>query len=227
MGYVMKKIAVNVVKEINMEEAHNDVVNFLFSNKEEYLNELKLGNIQINYFVCHSDVKEEYDGPAFENSEVVSSLLVNEDTMFNNIDNGTNTVTLSRNKNLFKHMYRSYINSLQIHKRCTTHLYDMVINYSNDLKSFKIKNINSFKQEADFFHVHILEPKWLKVNYNVYACSPSTFFKVVNFWYFLSIVSDQTFRVWDFIDKCEDSERFVLPMWLNMQSIKVRDINEL
>ena len=49
----MRKIAVSIVSEIDMIEAHNDVVRFLFSSREAYEQELATGNIQIDYFICH------------------------------------------------------------------------------------------------------------------------------------------------------------------------------
>lgn len=223
----MKKIAVSIVSEIDMIEAHNNVVDFLFSSRQAYEQELANGNIQIDYFICHSDVKEFYNGPGFENSTIVSTILTHEDTMFNNVCNGTNLETLKRVKSLFKVMYRSYINSMAIHKHTTKNLYDMVISYDHGLKNFRIKNKNNFTLEQDFLFTNILEPRWLKINYRFYACTTSTFFKIVNFWYFISIVSDSTFKIWDWLDGHPNADEFILPMYLTNQFIKVREINEL
>lgn len=220
----MKKIAVNIVTEINIEEAHNDVINFLFSSRQAYEQELVNGNIQIDYFVCHANVKEPHDAPGFENSAIVSTVLVNEEQMFNQIHNGTNELILNKVKPLFKQMYRSYINSLQIHKRTTKNFYDMVISYDNCLKDFSVQQKKNFSLENNFVYTCIIEPRWLKINYNVLICSTPTFFKIVNLWHFFKIVSDSTFKIWDFINSADRPDRFVLPMWLNMQSIKVRGI---
>lgn len=220
----MKKIAVSIVTEIDMIEAHNDVVNFLFSNRQAYEQELAKGNIQIDYFVCHADVREVYDGPGFENSTIVSTILTHEETMFNNVHNGTNSQILERIKPLFKRMYRSSINANQLHKRTTKNFYDMVIGYDNCIKDFRIHKKKDFFIENDFLYSNIIEPRWLKINYNIFVCSPATFCKIVNIWHFLKIVSDATFKIWEFIDKAEDPDRFVFPMWLNMQCIKVREI---
>ena len=221
----MKKIAVNIVSEIDMIEAHNNVVDFLFSSRQAYEQELANGNIQIDYFVCHADVKEVYDGPGFENSTIVSTILTHEETMFNNVNNGVNSDTLVRLKPMFKRMYRSYINSNQIHRRLTKNFYDMVISYDNCLKDFRIKKKKDFCIENDFFYTNIIEPRWIKANYHVFVCSPVTFFKLVNVWHFLKIVSDSTFKIWEFVSKVDDPDKFVIPMWLNMQTIKVREIH--
>lgn len=223
----MKKIAVNIVSEIDMIEAHNNVVDFLFSSREAYEQELANGNIQIDYFVCHADVKEVYDGPGFENSTIVSTILVNEETMFNKVHNGTNQEMLDRIKPLFKKMYRSYINSLQLHKRTTKNFYDMVIGYDPCLRDFKIEKKKDFNVENDFFYTSVIEPRWLKINYNIFVCSPSTFIKIVNFWHFLKIVADTTFKIWKFVDEVDDPDKFIFPMWLNMQTIKVRGIRTI
>ena len=221
----MRKIAVSIVTEIDMIEAHNDVVNFLFSSREAYEQELANGNIQIDYFICHADVKEVYDGPGFENSTIVSTILKHEETMFNNINNGTNSSILTRIKPLFKRMYRSSINAGQLHKRTTKNFYDMVIGYDNCIKDFRIQKKRDFFIENDFLYTCIIEPRWLKINYNIFVCSPATFYKMVNIWHFLNIVSDSTFKIWEFLDKSNDPDRFVFPMWLNMQCIKVREIH--
>ena len=223
----MKKIAVNIVSEIDMIEAHNNVVDFLFSSREAYEQELANGNIQIDYFVCHSDVKEVYNGPGFENSTVVSTILTHEETMFNNVNNGTNSYTLEQVKSLFKVMYRSYINSLAMHKNITKNFYDMVISYDHGLKDYRVKNKKNFTLEQDFLFINIVEPRWLNVNYKFYACATSTFFKIVNFWQFMSIVSDSTFKIWTWMEGRIDADGFILPMYLNNQFIKVRDINDL
>lgn len=222
----MKKIAVNIVSEINLVEAHNDVVNFLFSSREEYEQELANNNIQIDYFVCHADVKEVYTGPGFENSTIISSILPNEEKMFNNVHNGVNAETLAKVKPLFKRMYRSYINSLQLHRNATNNFYSMVIGYDNCLKDFKLTKKKNFIIENDFLYTHVIEPRWLKVNYNIFVCSPSTFLKIVNTWHFLKIVSDQTFKIWEFLNNSENPDRFVFPMFTNMQCIKIRDIRD-
>jgi len=220
----MKKIAVNIVTEINMEEAHNNVINFLFSSRQAYEQELANGNIQIDYFVCHADVKEVYNGPAFENSTVISSVLTNEEAMFNNIQNGTNSGITQRIKPLFKRMYRSYINSQQMHRNLTKNFYDMVISYDTCIKDFKVQKKKDFCIENDFVYTQIIEPRWLKVNYLIFVSSLPTFFKIVNLWHFLKIVSDSTFKIWHFVDTVDDPDKFVFPMWLNMQTIKVRGV---
>lgn len=221
----MKKIAVNIVTEINMAEAYNDVINFLFTDKEEYERELAAGKIRIDFFVCHADVKEVYNGPAYKNSKVISSILVNEEKMFQTVNNGLNSQTLLKNKKLFKQIYRSYINSIQMHKNTTKSFYDMVISYDHSLKNFTHKKKTDFTIENDFLYTHIIEPRWLKIDYKLFVCSPATFFKIVNMWHFLKIVADSTFKIWQFIETAQDADKFVLPMWLNMQSIKVRRID--
>jgi len=224
----MKKIAVNVVTEMNLIEVHNDVVNFLYSSRQAYEQDIAEGNIQIDYFVCHADVKEIYNGPGFETSTIISSILINEEEMFNNIHNGVNSNILERVKPLFKQMYRSYINANKIHKNMTRNFYDMVLSYDNCLKDFRIKNKKNFFIENDFLFTHVIEPRWLKVNYNIIVCSPMTFFKIVNVWHFFKVVADSTFKIWDFVDKVNDPDKFVFPMWTNMQNIKIRDMhNEL
>jgi len=220
----MKKIAVSIVTEQNLVEVHNDVINFLFSDRKTYEQELFNNNIQIDYFICHANVKEVFEGSVFENSTVVSSILVNEEKMFDNIHNGHNEETLIKLKPLFTRMYRSYINSLQLHKHTTKNFYDMVIGYDNCLKEFRIHPKQNFTVENDFLYTHIIEPRWLKINYNIFICSPSTFLKIVNVWHFFKIISDQTFRIWEFLQASENPDRFVLPMFTNMQTIKIRDI---
>lgn len=221
----MRKIAVSIVSEIDMIEAHNDVVNFLFSSRQAYEQELANGNIQIDYFICHADVREFYDGPGFENSTIVTTMLTHEETMFNNVNNGVNSVILQRIKPLFKRMYRSSINANQLHKRTTKNFYDMVIGYDNCIKDFRIHKKKDFFIENDFLYTSVIEPRWLKINYNIFVCSPATFCKIVNIWHFFKIVSDSTFKIWEFLDKSDDPDRFVFPMWLNMQCIKVREIH--
>jgi hypothetical protein len=221
----MKKIAVNVIDEVNIEEVHNDVINFLFSNRETYNQEVANNNIQIDYFICHSNVTNSFYGPAFENSTIISSPLVNEEKMFNNVHNGVNDKTLSQVRILFNRMYRSYINSLQLHKYTKNNFYNMVISYDNCLKDFRVQQKKDFTIENDFLYTHIIEPRWLKINYNIFVCSPSTFLKIVNVWHFLKIVSDQTFKIWEFLQTSENPDRFVLPMFTNMQTIKIRDIH--
>jgi hypothetical protein len=212
------------IRDRDMIEAHNNVVAFLFPSREIYEQEVVNGNIQIDYFVCHADVQEVYDGPGFENSTIVSTILVNEETMFNKVHNGTNEQMLARIKPLFKKMYRSYINSIQLHKRTTKNFYDMVIGYDPCLRDFKIEKKKDFNIENEFFYTSVIEPRWLKINYNVFVCSPATFMKIVNFWHFLKIVADATFKIWEFVDKVEDPDKFVFPMWLSMQTIKIRRI---
>ena len=223
----MKKIAVNVVEELNLQEVHNNIVNFLYLDIADYHKDLELNDIQIDYFICHPNVKEVFNGRMFENSTVISSLLTHEDTMFNNVHNGTNSDILAQIKLLFKVMYRSYINSLAIHKNTTKNLYNMVISYDNSLKDFKIKNKKNFTLEQDYLFINIIEPRWLNVNYKFYACATSTFFKIVNFWHFTSIFSDSTFKIWTWLEGRIDTDRFIFPMWLNNQFIKVREINDL
>lgn len=224
----MKKIAVNIVDEINLQEAHDNVINFLYSTRDEYFRDLEQNNIKIDYYICHPHVKEIYTGPLFENSTITSSVLTNEEVMFNNVHNGTNTEILARLKNLFRVMYRSYINSQAIHQNTTKHLYDMVISYdkNHSLMYFKT-NKKNFTLEQDFMFINIIEPRWLNVDYTYYACATSTFFKIVNFWRFLSIVSDQTFNIWTWLDGRIDADRFIFPMWLSNQNIKVRNIRGL
>jgi len=223
----MKKIAVNVVEELNLQEVHNDIVNFLYPDITDYHKDLELNNIQIDYFICHPNVTEVFNGTMFENSNITSSILTHEDTMFNNMNNGTNSDTLQRVKSLFKVMYRSHINALAIHKNSTKNLYNMIISYDNSLKDFKVKNNKNFTVEQDFLFINIIEPRWLNVNYKFYVCATSTFFRIVNFWHFLSIVSDSTFKIWTWMESRPDADRFIFPMWLNNQFIKVREINDL
>lgn len=223
----MKKIAVNIVEELDLLEVHRNVVNFLYADINEYHNDLRQNNIQIDYFICHPNIKEVFNGRMFENSTVISSVLTHEETMFNNVHNGTNAEMLGRVKSLFKVMYRSYINSLAIHKNTTANLYNMVISYDTSLRIFQIKNKKNFTLEQDFLFINILEPRWLNIDYRFYACATSTFFKMVNFWQFMSIVSDSTFKIWTWMEGRIDTDRFVFPMWLQNQSIKVRKLDEL
>ena len=88
-----------------------------------------------------------------------------------------------------------------------------------------LKKKKDFCIENDFFYTNIIEPRWIKANYHVFVCSPVTFFKLVNVWHFLKIVSDSTFKIWEFVSKVDDPDKFVIPMWLNMQTIKVREIH--
>ena len=222
----MKKIAVNIVSEIDLIEAHNNVVAFLFPSREIYEQEVVNSNIQIDYFVCHADVREVYDGPGFENSTIVSTILVNEETMFNKVHNGVNSEILKRVEPLFKRMYRLYLNSIQLHKRTKKNFYDLVIGYDDCIRNFKIQKKTNFSVEYDFFYTHIIEPRWLKINYNLFVCSSSTFLKIVNIWHFLQTVSDSTFKIWHFITESAEPDKFVFPMWLSMQSVKVRNIHD-
>lgn len=221
----MHRIAVNITEAYELEEVHRNVVNFLYPVYQDYLNDVGQNMIRIDFYVCHEYVKEPVSYSAFDNTTVRSSLLVNRDKIFDAVHNGKNDMVLDKCKKLFTTMYKSYINAQVIQKNIIADTYSMIINYGPNIVNYKINNHNNFFLEDNFMFVFVKEPRWVKLDYNFYACNIPTFFKIINFWHFLRAVGDSTFKIWDWFTTIEDCEEFILPMWLNMQSIKIRRID--
>ena len=221
----MHKIAVNITEVHNLEEVHRNVVNFLYPVYQDYLNDVGQNMIRIDFYICHEYVEEKISYSAFDNTTIRSSLLINKDKMFDNVHNGKNDMVLDKCKKLFATTYKSYINAQAIQKNILVDSYSMIITYSPNIINYKINNHSDFYIEDNFIFAFIKEPRWLKLDYNFYVCNVTTFFKLVNFWYFLNTVSDNTFKIWDWFTGIDDCEEFILPLWLNMQSIKIRRID--
>lgn len=221
----MRKIAVNITEAYDLEEVHRNIVHFLYPVYQDYLNDVGQNLIRIDFYICHEDVKEPTTYSAFDNTTIRSSLLVNKDKMFANVHNGKNDLVLSKCKKVFDTVYKSYINSLAIHRNIIADTYSMIISYSPGIVNHKISNHSDFIVEDNFIFGFIKEPRWLKLDYSFYVCNPATFFKLVNFWHFLRVLEDNTFKIWNWFTVIEDCEEFILPMWLNMQSIKIRQIS--
>lgn len=228
MGPGVKKIAVNVVGNYDLKQAHEDVINYLYPNRQTYEQDVKLNRIRIDYYVCHQQVTEDFVNVAANHINVFRSAPRGMEFQLNQIRTNANRECVDRFSVLLQSLYQSWINSQQMLKQAENHIYSLVINYSPKLQSHRAKYSHSrlFKTELDIFNAIIYEPRWLKIEYDCYVTSVYGFNKLVNFWRFMPYVTSDTFKVWVWYDLPE-ADKFALPLWLQQQAMKVRSIDEL
>jgi hypothetical protein len=228
MGSGVKKIAVNVVDGYDLKQAHADVIDYLYPNRQAYQQDVDLKRIRMDFYVCHQQITEDSVTVAADNVNVIRSVPRGMEFQLDRIRTNQNRDSVVKFQPLLQNLYLSWINSQQILQQAQNHIYSLVINYSPKLRSHRAKYSHSrlFKTELDIFNAIIYEPRWLKIEYDCYATSVYGFNKTVNFWQFMPYITDDTFKVWNWADLPE-SDKFVLPLWLGMQALKVRNINEL
>ena len=228
MGSGIKKIAVNVVDDYDLKQAHDDVVAYLYPDRQAYLQDISLNRIRIDFYVCHQRITENSAEVAADNINVFRSAPRGMEFQLNQIRTNQNRDSVVKFQPLLQNLYLSWINSQQILKQAQNHVYSMVINYSPKLQGHNAQYSHSrlFKTELDIFNAIIYEPRWLKIEYDCYVTSVYGFNKTVNFWRFMPYITDDTFKVWNWVELPE-ADKFVLPLWLSMQVLKVRSINEL
>ena len=228
MGPGIKKIAVNVVGNYDLKKAHEDVVNYLYPNRQTYEQDVKLNRIRIDFYVCHQQITEDSATVAADTVNVFRSVPRGMEFQLEQIRTNDNRLCADKFSLLLQSLYQSWINSQQMLKQAENHIYSLVINYSPKLQSHHARYSHSrlFKTELDIFSAIIYEPRWLKIEYDCYVTSMYGFNKLVNFWRFMPYITTDTFKVWNWFDLPE-AEKFVLPLWLQMQAMKVRSIDEL
>lgn len=228
MGPGIKKIAVNVVGNYDLKQAHEDVVNYLYPNRQTYEQDVKLNRIRIDFYVCHQQITEDSATVAADTVNVFRSVPRGMEFQLEQIRTNDNRLCADKFSLLLQSLYQSWINSQQMLKQAENHIYSLVINYSPKLQSHHAQYSHSrlFKTELDIFSAIIYEPRWLKIEYDCYVTSMYGFNKLVNFWRFMPYITSDTFKVWVWFDLPE-AEKFVLPLWLQMQAMKVRSIDEL
>lgn len=209
----IKKIAVNVIGSYDLNDIHNDVINFLYPVIDE------LNSIQIDYFICNQDVTDKNKEYHLENSSVIYTPLVNEDHFLNLVTTSENRFIIKTLHKIFKISFRSYLNSIAIQQDSLNNIYGMVITYSPMIKDCKI---NSLLIEQDFLYARMsADFRPLMLDYDLCITNMSTFFKVVNLWHFLSKI-DNSSKL-----HIADNNIHIFSSWLNMQNIRVRDLCDL
>jgi hypothetical protein len=227
MGSGVKKIAVNVVDTYDLKQAHRDIINYLYPDQQLYHQDVANKRIRIDYFVCNQHTVTT-SNQITEQISVHNTQLRGEDFQLLRIRTNENKATLDKSRRLLVQLYRSWLNSQLILQQAQDHIYSQVITYSPKLSGHRARfaHAKSFVTELDIFSTVILEPRWLKIDYDCYVTSMYGFNKTVNLWQFMPYVTDDTFKVWNWAE-LPDADKFILPVWLNMQSLKVRSIDEL
>lgn len=228
MGSGIKKIAVNVVDMYDLKQAHADVVNYLYPNRQTYEQDVSLNRIRIDFYVCHQHITKDSAIAATDNVNVFKSVPMGMEFQLDQIRTNHNRECVDKFKPLLDSLYLSWINSQQLLKQAQNHIYSLVINYSPKLQHHQAQYSHSreFRTELDIFNAIIYEPRWLKIEYDCYVTSVYGFNKTVNFWKFMPYITSDTFKLWVWYDLPE-AEKFVLPLWLQQQALKVRSIDEL
>ncbi len=228
MGSGIKKIAVNVVGDYDLKQAHEDVINYLYPNRQAYEQDVKLNRIRIDFYVCTEHTAEDSAVVAADTVNVFRSRPMGLEFQLNQIRTNDNRECVDKFNTLLRSLYLSWINSQQMLKQAENHIYSLVINYSPKLQSHHARYSHSrlFKTELDIFSAIIYEPRWLKIEYDCYVTSQYGFNKTVNFWRFMPYITSDTFKLWVWYD-LPDADKFALPLWLQQQAMKVRSINEL
>jgi hypothetical protein len=228
MGSGIKKIAVNVTSAYDLKQAHEHIINYLYSDRAAYQEDVRQNKIRIDYFVCHSGITEDSGAVITDTVSVFKSVPRGMEFQLNRIRTDQNRECADKFRSLLESLYLSWINSQQLLKQAQNHIYSLVINYSPKLQHHRAKYSHSreFRTELDIFNAIIYEPRWLKIDYDCYVTSVYGFNKTVNFWQFMPYITTDTFKIWVWYNLPE-ADRFVLPLWLQMQAMKVRSINEL
>jgi hypothetical protein len=227
MGSGVKKIAVNVVDTYDLKQAHLDIINYLYPDRQASNQDVENKRIRIDYFVCNevtgTSVNKVSDTVSIHNTQ-----LEGEDFQLNRIRTNDNKVTVEKFRRLLVRLYRSWLNGQVILQQAQDHIYSHVITYSPVLASHhaRFAHAKGFVTELDIVSAIIYEPRWLKIDYDCFVTSMYGFNKIVNFWQFMPYVTDDTFRIWNW-SELPDADKFLLPVWLGMQALKVRSNNEL
>ena len=223
----MKKVAVNIVDSYDLHQVHTDVVNYLYGSHELYDKDVAQGAIQIDYYVCNdSTTTNSYPLDFAIGSTVYNTQLRGYNELASTLQTGKNAELCLKTNKLVRNLYRSWVNGNALQKNAAKDVYSIVITYSPLLGRHRSRFLydKDFLMELDILYAIVYEPRLLKMDYDCFVSSYYGFNKLVNFWRFLPYVEDSTFRIWDWFNTSDDPAKFILPMWLNMQSIKVRDI---
>lgn len=228
MGSGIKKIAVNVVSACDLNQAHADVINYLYPDYAAYQEDVNQNAIRIDYYVCHDHINQDSTEAISSTASVFRSVPRGKQFQLNRIRTDANADSVDRFSRFLESLYQSWINNIQIQNHNLNHAYSLVINYSPKLQSHRAKYSydRKFITELDIFNTIIYEPRWLKIDYDCYVTSACGFSKTVNFWQFMPYVTSDTFKLWSWYD-LPDADQFILPLWLNQQALKVRSIDEL
>lgn len=228
MGSRIKKIAVNVVDMYDLKQAHEHIINYLYPDRDAYQEDVSQNRIRIDFYVCHQHITEDSAIAATDNINVFKSVPSGIKFQLDQIRTDQNRECVDKFMPLLKSLYQSWINSQQLLKQAQNHIYSLVINYSPKLQHHQARYSHSreFRTELDIFNAIIYEPRWLKIDYDCYVTSVYGFNKTVNFWRFMPYITTDMFKLWTWYNLPE-ADRFVLPLWLQMQAMKVRSINEL
>lgn len=227
MGPRVRKIAVNIVDVYDLKEVHDHVVNFLYPSRDLYELDVANSEIKIDFYICN----ERSDGASgvleFAPETIVHNVkLKGYEPLTNSIRTPTNITLCNKAENLIKNLYRSWQNSNTMQQNSLKDTYSLVITYDRSLSMHKAKYLydKKFLMELDLVFAIMHEPRWLNMDYKCFVSSYSGFNKIVNLWRFFPYLEDATFNIWDWFRENNDPGGFILPMWLNMQTLKVRNI---
>lgn len=228
MGPGIKKIAVNLVSAHDLKQAHADIINYLYPDREAYLSDVRQNAIRIDYYVCHEHITADSTVEYNKNTTVHKTVPRGLQYQLESIRTQDNTSSVDQFQRLLNSLYCSWINSLKIQQQAQQHIYSLVINYSPLLAQHRARYAYSrnFITELDIFNTIIYEPRWLKIDYDCYVTSVYGFNKTVNFWRFMPSVTSDSLKHYNW-HQSPQADQFVLPMWLNQQSLRVRSISEL
>ena len=241
----LRKVAVNLTYDCDLEQVHKNVVNFLFSKGEqEYL--VFPDYFKIDYYICHPGIKQETSQKQFLNSTVYFSPSVNEQALLNSIKHDWNKLVVQATENICEMFFRSYINSTAMHKNLYSDAYDCVINYSENITKYKMDKHfcvydtvtnkvypeNTHFIENNLFYCDVICPMYPELDYSFFVTTQSTFNRVILFWQFVRLLDDSSWGYswwieWKKDPSKSDADKFILPCWLDMQAIYPRSANGL
>lgn len=239
------KVAVNITSHCDLDAVHKKVVEFLFQKGEkEYLDFPEL--YKIDYYICHPGVKEPSQNRKFLNSMVYYSPAENELGLLKSLAHDWNKQLIQVTDDLCKMFFRSYVNSNVMHKSIYTGAYDCVINYSDKIEDYKMANHfthydiatgNPFSSNKHFiennlFYSIIICPMVPEVDYSFFVTTQSTFLRVIMLWQFIRLLDDWSWGAdwwvnWKNNTDSKKPDGFILPCWLDMQGIYIRNADAL
>lgn len=240
-----RNVAVNITSHCDLDIIHKKVVAFLFQKGEkEYLVFPEL--YKIDYYICHPGIKEPSQNRKFLNSMVYYSPAENELELLKSLVHDANNLIFKATNKLSPMLFRSYINSNVMHKSIYTTTYDCVINYSDKIENYKMDNHlthydevtgnlyshNKHFIENNLFYTTVICPMVPEVDYSFFVTTQSTFLRVVMFWQFIRLLDDNIWKTnwwtdWKNDTNSKKPDGFILPCWLDMQGIYIRNADAL
>lgn len=240
-----RKVAVNITSPCDLDAVHKKVVDFLFTKGEkEYLVFPNFN--KIDYYICHQGIQEPSQEKKFLNSVVYYSPSENEVALLNSCLHDENKQIVEATNKLSIMFFRSYVNSNVMHKSIYTGAYDCVINYSDQINNYKMsrhlthydivseKLYQSNKNfiENNLFYTIVICPMNPEVDYSFFVTTQTTFLRVIMFWQFIRLLDDKIWKYnwwidWKSNPASTKPDKLILPCWLDMQGIYIRNADAL